>query len=309
MLHSWGRWLEGCFDVEREESQRRRCKPPVGGLTASVSIDATLPLHMADDAAPSIPQAVIESLLASGFPLQTAIAEVAATVRGCSTVYQEWPWRDRIDADQFLDLVVEKIGFSVCIEVKKTRKEHLTFLLPQGTSGDALAAQIVYATPAPNRAKCWLMNGEFSRIYPPSHESGFCVLTSGAGQRMLEGDARRIVQATDAFARHRRRTLPVESDFQLFLPVIVTNGPLFVAAYDPKAVSLETGELPRDAVEMERVPAVRFRKAFATPDYDQPPDRTVWVVSATALTSFLETLAVSTNSRVSGQVRVTKGDS
>jgi hypothetical protein len=79
-------------------------------------------------------QAVINALLASGFPFQTAIADVVRHVPDWSIEKEEFPWRDDTGTDRFLDLVVCKNNLHVTIECKKTQKEIFTFLQPTGTT-------------------------------------------------------------------------------------------------------------------------------------------------------------------------------
>lgn len=83
----------------------------------------------------------------------------------------------------------------------------------------------------------------------------------------------------------------VGSGARVFVPVIVTNAKLFVARYDPEAVSLDTGQIPMmPAPDLLPIDWVRFRKAF-TAAYDPGlGDRTVFVVAANSLHRFLSAL-------------------
>src|SRR6185369_16899093 len=87
------------------------------------------------------------------------------------------------------------------------------------------------------------------QFHPASAESVFCTVStsaSGKDQRLLEKDAQLIVRGADAYGRHlkkeRQHTLGYAS--RPIIPVIVTNAKLCTASYDPKEISLETGQLP-----------------------------------------------------------------
>src|SRR5690348_10549027 len=87
-------------------------------------------------------QAVVSALLASGFPFQTAIAEVVRQVPQCKLLAEEFPWRDETDAG-FLDLVISKYNIILVIECKKTKKEMFTFLQP-GAAEKVIKARCLY---------------------------------------------------------------------------------------------------------------------------------------------------------------------
>src|SRR5437870_3851625 len=137
----------------------------------------------------STTRAVISALLASGFPFQTAIAEVAQQVPHCKLLAEEFPWRDDTGNDRFLDLIIVKHDFIVTIECKKTQKEIFTFL--QSTAvleRDAIRSRCLYLHQIQDATKrLELYCGEWE-IKPRSRESEFCVIStsdSGKDQRML----------------------------------------------------------------------------------------------------------------------------
>src|ERR1700720_2904143 len=101
---------------------------------------------LADQRASETPQAVINALLASGFPFQTAVARVVRQSEGYKLAGEEVPWRDDAGTDQFLDLVAERGHVLLPIECKKTQKEVLTFLRPRPLEGDVNRARCAYLT-------------------------------------------------------------------------------------------------------------------------------------------------------------------
>ena len=84
-----------------------------------------------------IPQPVISALVASGFPFQTAVVQMVKQLEDWKVVAEEFPWRDDVDADQFLDAVATNGVFTVTIECNKTQKEKLTFLQPEPIGGSS----------------------------------------------------------------------------------------------------------------------------------------------------------------------------
>ena len=237
---------------------------------------------------------VMNALLASGFSFQTAVTRLVTTVGRWSLLAEEFPWQDG-SGDQFLDIVAWNEETIVTIECKKTQKEAFTFLQPGVQRGDI--DQV--------RCLCLLERNEIPRgvelyfgdwrILPESFESAFCVVStsqSGKDQRLLERDAQRLIRGTDAFGRYFRRKLGnVQANkFTPILPVIVTNAKLNVAQYDPAKISLNTGQLARDAAEISTVNLVRFRKAFTSYAGHSLEERTVFVVNAAGFQEMLGAL-------------------
>jgi hypothetical protein len=88
-------------------------------------------------------QTVANSLLASGFPFQTAIAEAVQQVPSCKILQEEFPWRDDTGVG-FLDLIANKHDLIVAIECKKTQKEILTFLQPSDSVENVVRSRCLY---------------------------------------------------------------------------------------------------------------------------------------------------------------------
>lgn len=243
-------------------------------------------------------QAVINALLASGFPFQTAVARIVRQVPGWAFFGEEVPWRDDTGSDQFLDLIATKGQFIVTIECKKTQKEIFTFLQPGGADGNVNRVRCIYLTQIQDVTKRMELFCSDWLFMPKSAESAFCVVStseSGRDQRMLERDVQRLVRGTDAYAQRRKWGFHVtgvsEADRPI-LPVLVTNAKLFLAEYDPANVSLETGQLPMPRpATLSPVDWVRFRKGFTSAGNDVG-ERTVFVVSASAVVRWCEKLDV-----------------
>lgn len=243
-----------------------------------------------------IPPSVFAALQRSGFPFQTAVAHVVRSIKGWSVHASEYPWKDPAGKDEFLDVVITNGDLFATLECKKSEKEILTFLRPLGGGASTgLYERVRCLRGASNyRLVC-----EDWALWPNSYESEFCVIsmsTSGEG-RVLERIARLVVYATDALAINQekrfeaRRDPPPKAD-RIYFSIIVTNAPLYTVRYSPKEVSLRSGKFetrPEDIKpgDRERVPWIRFRKAFTSPVGIHLDERTVFVVHAENLGEFL----------------------
>jgi hypothetical protein len=255
---------------------------------------------MPDQPNSDAPQAVISALMASGFPFQTAIAQMVQETQNCSLTSEETPWCDETGADQFIDLIAQKGDISLVIECKKTQKETFTFLCPgRLANGNVNRARCIGLYQIQDVSHRMQFSCNDLNLMPKSVESMFCVVsTSHAGKdrRLLERDAQHLIRGTDAYEPRRKREIDanVVQAEKLFIPVLVTNAKLFIANYDPADISLDTGEFSNwSDAEVSSVSWVRFRKAFTSAGRELG-DRTVFVVSAPAFQEFLNRLEVIT---------------
>ncbi len=244
------------------------------------------------------PAPVSAALQASGFPFQTAIEHVIRKTHEWGVLGIEFPWRDSADGDQFLDLVAGSGRFVAGVECKKTQKEKLTFLLPQGTKAVTVdRARLLYASQIRDSTRRWELFCSTWRVAPASYESAFCVVStseSGKDQRMLERDVGRLILGTDAYARYAAKRLAVSSADEPgrpYVPVLVTNAPLFVARYEPTEVCLDTGEFSTPPKDIAAVHWVRFRKSFPSHGGRDLGERTTFIVTAARLAQFLVELS------------------
>ena len=244
-----------------------------------------------------VPQPVIASLVASGFPFQTAVAEVVRQISGWRIVREEFPWRDDDGTDQFLDIVATKGQFVVTIECKKTQKDTLSFLRPEPSGDPTCRTRCLYLQQIQDSTKRMELFSNECKLAPDSVESMFCVVSSsesGKNQRLLEKDAQLLIRGTEAYALRYKQEFKVHAQPEpnrYIVPVIVTNAPIFVAQYKPSNVSLDSGQLamPPDAT-IAQAEFVRFRKSFTSFRGRDIGDRTVVVVAAPSLSEFLGAL-------------------
>ncbi len=235
---------------------------------------------------------VIGSLLASGFPFQTAVANTIKQTEHWSVVSQEFPWSDGSGTSQFLDLVIATKLMIAAVECKKSQKEMLTFLNP-GSQPDTTRFRCTYLKQIQDSTKRMERFCTEWQLSPACAESAFCVVStseSGKDQRMLERDVQRVIHGLDAFSmKHWKEFKPGASEpDKPYLPIIVTNAKLFVANYDAADIDLESGQFKGTPTNITPVSLVRFRKSFsARPDLGA---RTVFIVSASAFVEFLGVL-------------------
>ena len=175
----------------------------------------------------------------------------------------------------------------------------MTFLQPRATAADIRRARILQMEQIRDSTKRMDLFSADRYVSPLSHESQFCVVSTsntGRDQRLLEGDAQRLVRATDSYATHYKDGFKIDKDPEperFFLPVIVTNAKLFVVKYDPSYVSLETGQFGTpDQADISAVDWVRFRKSFTAYGGKDAGARTVFVVAAKSLVAFLRQLGL-----------------
>lgn len=252
----------------------------------------------------TIPKNILQSLKGSGFPFQTAIADVLRCSEGWSIHASEYPWRASGDEDRFLDLIAVHGMFFLTIECKKTRAETWTFLQPVGPSrsehiADFRCLHVDFSTPILRRDTAMtppeaVLSCQTLALWPKSPCSEFCIVgtsKSGRDQRLLERDAGLLIGGTDAFAENFRQRLTrglVPSRLYVVIPVIVTNAKLYLASYNPSEVSLETGEFQAWPKRIEESPWIRFSKAFTTGEGRDLGARSIFVVSASLLEEFLQ---------------------
>src|SRR6266850_8273666 len=92
------------------------------------------------------PQAVVPATpRKGGFPFQTAIADFVRRTQGWTVTAEEFPWRDHLGKDHFLDVAAEsQAGNILTVEANKTDSEIYTFLLPEPARADELRAQVLH---------------------------------------------------------------------------------------------------------------------------------------------------------------------
>jgi hypothetical protein len=251
-----------------------------------------------------LPDDVRAALNSSGFPFQTAVAHVVRAVPGWSVSASEYVWQTRDGETHFLDLVVTNGTMYLTIECKKTSKRSFTFLRPLGAHKSGLTAQVrsLRAVNVNDSGRRVEIRCEDWQLYPRSHTSEFCVVTNAdPSVRLLERDAAELVQATDAFALSLKEPRREMGDSALIVPIIVTNAPLYTARYDPRLISLSSGDFAEPPDDITQPECVRFHKSFPSDSLHDLGARTVLVVSAACLGETLGLLAPTPDQPGEGQ--------
>jgi len=236
-----------------------------------------------------------------GFPLQDRLERAVALTseqHGWRVLGSEFPLvqpEDLLPAG-FLDLVLAKRYMRMVIEVKKKGADEFIFPVPRvsiprhsffamETFQEDRVPQVLQCTARPN-----LPVGRFALV---TREDALSVNT-------VDRSAAALVRACDDLARLWSHDLrPVNTDYaQVFIPVIATSAKLVGALYDPRDVSLETGELAQEKIEFVEADAVRFQRPY--PSTADPgwaievegllpyyTERTLFIVRASRLVSWL----------------------
>jgi len=243
-----------------------------------------------------IPKSVIDSLQASGFPFQTAVAQLIRNSKGWKVHTTEFPWRGPKDDDRFLDIIATNKQFVITVECKKTRQDTLTFLLPVGKelySGVTSEFRCLSCRSYTAGAHLGDVVCETRALFPESPSCEFCIVSANRSERMLEKDASLVIRATEALVQNIHEMSQLLNKLSLpflLLPVIVTTAPLFTAHYVPSDVSPETGEFTATPKGIEKRQWVRFAKTFTTSKRHDLSYRSVFVVSASYFNEFLNSL-------------------
>jgi hypothetical protein len=238
---------------------------------------------------------------ASGFAFQLGIEhEVRATTKNHSwrVVSREHPWSAGGDNQGFIDLVLAKGFVTAVVECKRARDGVWVFLIADGGGGQRTGSRALWTAGAEDgrgvSGYAWMHH------LPETLTSSFCVVRgSGENDRpLLERLCSTLISSVDGLAEEEIGLLQRAGGGWkgFYLPIVVTNAELHVCRLAPNEVDLSDGTI--GSAEFERVPFVRFQKAFsASPILGAPPtdlgsaaelrERTVWIVEATSLSAFL----------------------
>jgi hypothetical protein len=234
----------------------------------------------------------------SGFPLQLRVANVAESTGTWRVFLEEHPWKSDITgAEGFIDLVLIRNYSAMVIECKRVKEAKWVFLIPENPP-----------SPKP-RARPWeseYSDGEwykfgwsYDQAFPLSYESQFCAIEgTGPGRKtLLERTAAELIESVEALALQEKEHVTGGNLFRrLYVPVIVTTAELVISSFDPKAISLKDGSLPKDS-DFQHVPYIRFSKTLTTQygtshgrdilETHKQTIRTIFIVNAENIENFL----------------------
>lgn len=243
----------------------------------------------------------------SGFPLQIAAAAAINKSHHWRVLVEEHPWRSAGGAEGFIDIIAanrkSQPHFEVLvIECKRVRQAGWVFLVPKLPPSDRRHAVIwgSHLVDATWRVCGW----EDWACDPPSPRSEYCAIPGQEQGRknLLERSTSELIESVEALATQEKvlqeRKQSKGGFARIYIPVLVTTAKLLVSYFDPESIALAEGTLSKDTPTKE-VPFVRFHKGLGA--YKEQPSantieeihslsqRTVFVVNAESLTTFLNT--------------------
>jgi hypothetical protein len=248
---------------------------------------------------------ILNAINASGFLFQMRVEEEIRrrqSQHNWSVAATEHPWlHEKSHRSGFVDLVLQAGILRAVVECKRTKSATWYFLAPRDAQPVVRGSVVLWMDDIKDQGQ----RVAWSRLdfTPTTFEAGFCVVR-GSGesdQPMLERLASSLVDSTEAVARdevwHQRGTGRIEQ--LIYVPVIVTNAKLLLVHCDIPNVNIDTGRI--NAAEHTEVPFLRFRKALSPrfaglhraatlPEVATARQRTVFVVNASGLTTFLKSL-------------------
>jgi hypothetical protein len=237
----------------------------------------------------------------TGYPFQIAIAQSiiqSADRHQWALTATEFP----VGKD-YIDIVLQRDNLIACIECKRVLDGAWTFVINEDNRLNVAECRLEWLNgrlprmgmlgkPNP-RTFC----ANFSMCLG-SPESMFCILPREKATYSLEQIASDLVAISSNLLDEP--DLYFAGDFQVAVPVVVTNAPLYVCKYGPTERHLLSGELADGEGEFRSVPYVRFRKSLVQypgnvyergqvqlAEWQADRERTVFVVQASSLVEFL----------------------
>ena len=246
---------------------------------------------------------------ASGFPLQMRVRQEIEDhheKHGWEVVAGEYPWRSSTE-DGYVDLILQKRITKLVLDCKRSSAPWV-FLLPDNVTSGMLRARCRWAQHVPGKRGGYSIPSGYSDIQfePRTDEAEFCAIrgSSDRGTNLLERAAGTLVRAVDMIAGAESGfAISATPSFRaIYVPVIVTTADVRVARFPIGEVSLENGKIRTG--RFEEVEAIRFRKSLSTigSASEKPRDmaeskveseRTVYVVTASAIVEFLSSWKLS----------------
>ncbi len=254
----------------------------------------------------------------SGLVFQLAV-EWAIRARerehGWRVLSSEHAWQTKDGRSGYADLVLAKddapYGQRIVIECKRRQEKNWFFLCPrEETTQPIEGVKALFAlvmkrrTPSPTSSFPSLrleVDWDERRLHPASHQARFCTREK---DELLEATARNLLLATEAVAEEELALEAKRKQFSIthYLPMIVTNAPLFVCRFDASDLALLDGLLTGGSEEFEEVAFLRLRKTFALPstseqlvgtdlgDLNSDREQTMLIASARHINEVLDDL-------------------
>lgn len=250
-----------------------------------------------------------------GYAPQVAIARMVdkeTDAHGWRVTSEEHAW-ESYNESGFIDIVLEhKSNLAVLIlECKRLTASEWIFTNTDGESEPRRHARVLrWDWDVTNDKTMYDVSAREHRsirsrwvdeaLEPPSPEANFCSsVHDGVKGIDLNSIASELVASCEALVQEEADYLPrLRGSFsRLYLPLIVTTASIKICAFDPHAVSLDDGQLPKGTTFADHS-FVRFTKQLSTrdkatrlsvklSDVARAKERTIIVVNAIYLNTFL----------------------
>lgn len=237
----------------------------------------------------------------SGIPFQLAIEEATRRVgarHGVEIVRREIPW-----SNGFVDIVARREQILFAFECKRVDDKSWLFVSSNQGTDNVTRCRLEWrkgmiprpTNPLTGRDRVFCSEWDMCEGSP---ESDFCVIPKGSPVKSLESVCRELISAchdllADEDITYGDNVTPI-------VPLVVTTAKLLTCRFDPGGLPTDTGKLDAGLGQFTPVDLMRFRKPLVTDgsnpyqssgmalkDWAADRDRTVFVLSASALERFL----------------------
>lgn len=246
----------------------------------------------------------------SGFPLQLKLETITQKLYNWKVEGRELYWEIENNSG-FIDTVysLRQPSKKVISEVKKTSGGEWIFLSEMKSDKNTHITINLYSSVSENTRE-YINEWNGSEVDHYTCWSAFCIM-SGQNENnpMLERLCTHLLMATEAFANKHIKSEEVVNNYGFpisYVPVIITNTPMYLCSYESSNIDLETGMFTEEP-EFEKITSVAFQKPFwssvkngdgirYSSKYllNEAQDRTVFIVHTTAFSKFLADLDPST---------------
>ena len=240
----------------------------------------------------------------SGFPFQLKLENVISDLQNWVIEGREIYWEIE-GYSGFIDTVYGSnlINKKIVTEAKKTSGGEWAFLVDKNSKSEAHTSISLIAS-IDNWEHKTSINWQESTTEHFTVRSAFCILIGqNEDNPMLERLCTNLLMATEAFAIRDLKEREVRGKIQEnrhYIPVIITNTPLYICMYDSDEVDLVSGLLT-EKPEFKKVDSVAFQKPFWSSidtqminnhtsrfRYNKAQDRTVFIVNSEGFSKFLK---------------------
>jgi hypothetical protein len=259
-------------------------------------------------------EVLAEAVKRSGFPFQAKIQRIIEDTQDWQVHCSECPWCYK-DREEFIDIIARKNNIYLAIECKRSgtlkeaRNSHglqwpeyapkRSFIfLYRDTDAESssetnrtLVTCCLFELCDDDPSVAHSANIKEMQFEPKSYEASICIpVDVDNPKEILERELSSLVRGCHEYTSSRYRSLIDVADgfIDIFMPVFVTNSPLYALRFDAEKVSVEDGQYDFEADDLQQVPWVRFRKSLMADGSTISDERTVFIVEGKHFKQFLE---------------------